>query len=54
MSIDLELLDETEEKERDFLLVLQNCLVCQSKISAFPGSRGAICQNCGYKDPCCE
>ena len=49
-----EVFDENADKERDFFLVLQNCLVCFSKISAFPGSRGATCQNCGYKDPCCE
>ncbi len=42
------------EKDRDFELVLQNCPRCQAKISALPGTRDAICKNCGFKDPCCE
>jgi len=33
---------------------LQNCPLCGKKISSLPGTRDAICQNCGFKDPCCE
>jgi len=33
---------------------LQNCPLCGEKISALPGTRDAICKNCGFKDPCCE
>ena len=33
---------------------IQTCPQCGKKISALPGTRDAICQNCGYKDPCCE
>lgn len=32
----------------------QLCPVCKSVISDMPGSRDAVCHNCGYKDPCCE
>ncbi len=33
---------------------VQNCPLCGKIISAMPGTRDAICQNCGFKDPCCE
>jgi len=33
---------------------LQKCPVCGEEISAMPGMRDAVCDNCGYKDPCCE
>jgi hypothetical protein len=50
---------KNKENERNFeadgfLFPLQNCPLCGEKISALPGTRDAICQNCGFKDPCCE
>jgi hypothetical protein len=32
----------------------QLCPLCKSVMSDMPGSRDAVCHNCGYKDPCCE
>ncbi|CAN5156699.1 hypothetical protein BH09PAT1_BH09PAT1_3790 [soil metagenome] len=32
----------------------QLCPVCKNEIGLMPGSRDAVCHNCGYKDPCCE
>lgn len=32
----------------------QLCPVCKEHIGLMPGSRDAVCHNCGYKDPCCE
>jgi len=32
----------------------QLCPVCKCKIGLMPGSRDAICKECGFKDPCCE
>jgi len=32
----------------------QLCPVCKTPIGDMPGSRDALCHNCGYKDPCCE
>ena len=32
----------------------QECLVCGYDVGVVAGSKGAICRNCGYKDPCCE
>ena len=32
----------------------QLCPVCKHPIGDMPGSRDAVCHNCGYKDPCCE
>ncbi|HVZ58516.1 MAG TPA: hypothetical protein VG935_02085 [Patescibacteria group bacterium] len=32
----------------------QLCPVCKTSIGLMPGSRDAVCHNCGYKDPCCE
>lgn len=32
----------------------QLCPVCKEPMGLMPGSRDAICHNCGYKDPCCE
>ena len=29
------------------------CPVCGFPIAAIAGSKQAICQNCGYKEPCC-
>jgi len=37
-----------------FNVPLVNCPVCGKKISAIPGTRDALCQNCGYKEPCCD
>lgn len=34
--------------------VSQMCPVCKNEIGLMPGSRDAVCHNCGYKDPCCE
>lgn len=35
-------------------LVGQLCPVCKESMGLMPGSRDAVCHNCGYKDPCCE
>ena len=35
-------------------LRLQSCPSCSFPMGDMPGSRDAYCQNCGYKDPCCE
>ncbi|MCS6956596.1 MAG: hypothetical protein NZM02_01990 [Patescibacteria group bacterium] len=32
---------------------LVSCPLCNFNLSAIPGTRDAICQNCGYKEPCC-
>ncbi len=32
----------------------QLCPVCKETMGLMPGTRDAICHNCGYKDPCCE
>jgi len=32
----------------------QPCPVCNFLIGSLAGSKDAICQNCGFKDPCCE
>ena len=32
----------------------QKCPQCGYSMGDMPGSRDAYCQNCGYKDPCCE
>ncbi len=32
----------------------QVCPACGNEIGVIPGSRDAICKNCGFKDPCCE
>lgn len=46
--------DDKKKKYSSIAIPLQNCPLCGKKISAMPGTRDAICQNCGYKDPCCE
>lgn len=33
---------------------LQLCPSCGDLMGIMPGSRDAYCQNCGFKDPCCE
>ena len=33
---------------------LQQCPKCNVVMSALPGTRDAVCKNCGFKDPCCE
>lgn len=33
---------------------LQDCPKCNAQMSALPGTRDAVCKNCGFKDPCCE
>lgn len=35
-------------------LRLQKCPHCKTPMGDMPGSRDAVCKNCGYKDPCCE
>lgn len=32
----------------------QNCPVCGYAIGVIAGSKEANCENCGFKDPCCE
>lgn len=32
----------------------QSCPVCLEEMGDMPGSRDAVCINCGFKDPCCE
>lgn len=32
----------------------QLCPVCKTPMGDMPGSRDAVCHNCGFKDPCCE
>jgi hypothetical protein len=34
--------------------VEQLCPVCKEGMGLMPGTRDAVCHNCGYKDPCCE
>ena len=36
------------------VLRTQKCIECGFSMGDMPGSRDAICGNCGYKDPCCE
>ncbi len=36
------------------VLRTQLCPICKKPMGDMPGSRDAICKNCGYKDPCCE
>lgn len=38
----------------DIVSVKQVCPKCGHLIGIIPGSRDAICKNCGFKDPCCE
>lgn len=35
-------------------LRLQKCPNCEMLMGDMPGSRDAVCKNCGFKDPCCE
>jgi len=46
--------NQDKNQEDKFCFPLQNCPLCGKKISALPGTRDAICKNCGFKDPCCE
>lgn len=32
----------------------QPCPICEKEMGDMPGSRDAVCHNCGFKDPCCE
>lgn len=32
----------------------QPCPQCGERMGIMPGSRDAVCKNCGFKDPCCE
>ena len=32
----------------------QKCPQCKNEMGDMPGSRDAVCHNCGFKDPCCE
>lgn len=41
-------------RDNGFRTELQLCPVCKYEIGLMPGSRDAVCGNCGYKDPCCE
>jgi transposase len=43
-----------KKNSNQYVIPTQNCPLCGNIISALPGTRDAICQNCGYKDPCCE
>lgn len=36
------------------LMRTQNCPVCNALMGDMPGTRDAVCKNCGFKDPCCE
>ncbi len=36
------------------ILRTQLCPVCKTPMGDMPGSRDAVCHNCGFKDPCCE
>lgn len=54
-------MDKRKIKEKNFdnnlnkyNIPIQSCPLCGKIISAMPGTRDAICGNCGFKDPCCE
>ncbi len=38
----------------DYLIRTQLCPLCEKEMGDMPGSRDAVCHNCGFKDPCCE
>lgn len=42
-------IDDDQEDER-----LQLCPQCGYRIGNVAGTKEAICNNCGFKDPCCE
>lgn len=43
-----------EYKTNRYDACAQLCPVCKGEIGLMPGSRDAVCHNCGFKDPCCE
>lgn len=47
-------MDLIENEKSTAGLPLQYCQSCGKIMSAMPGSRDAVCKNCGYKDPCCD
>jgi len=52
--MDGKLKNNQKNQKKQYPIPLQNCPLCGEKISALPGTRDAICQNCGFKDPCWE
>lgn len=46
--------DNATQKTSEYILRTQQCPVCKTPIGDMPGTRDAICHNCGFKDPCCE
>lgn len=36
------------------IIPLKPCPNCGELMGALPGSRDAVCKNCGFKEPCCE
>lgn len=47
---------ERDKKFRAWLIenAKQVCPSCGDLIGHVRGTKDAICQNCGFKDPCCE
>lgn len=43
-----------DDGETPHELPTQPCPNCGELIGVLAGSKDAICQNCGFKDPCCE
>ncbi len=44
----------TNSSQLDSSVLIQDCPKCGFIIGALAGSVDAICQKCGFKDPCCE
>ncbi len=46
-----------QNQESSFSITDNNLRLCVScglqSLQGMPGGRDSICQNCGYKDPCC-
>jgi len=45
--------EEAREQLETRAVPTEPCPVCGFPIAAIAGSKQAICQNCGYKEPCC-
>ena len=45
---------ELSDTSHEIVLRTQECPVCGESMGDMPGSRDAVCHNCGFKDPCCE
>ncbi len=45
--------NEKNVKTQEAYFRTQACPVCTTPIGDMPGSKDAVCRNCGYKDPCC-